>query len=285
MLTLNEAHNIGAVLANLRGWAREVFVVDSFSTDETVQIATGHGAKVVQRRFRNFGDQWNFALQELPVTAPWTMKLDPDERLSDALKTSILAETRAGSDGAAGFSFDLRFHFMGRPLSVRRRMVRVWATGSCRFSELSVNEYPVINGSVRHIAGILEHHDSPDLAHWLDKQNRYTTSEAIAAYAGQACGGDASLFGTPDQRRRWLKRVFLRVPLRYHMLFIHHWLVQGAWRAGRVGWRWAWLRCFVYRVTEYKLREFELRGMPPPSVPTAQSPDPPSETNESPARG
>ena len=46
---------------------------------------------VVQRRFRDFGDQWNFALRELPITAPWTMKLDPDERISDALKRSIEA--------------------------------------------------------------------------------------------------------------------------------------------------------------------------------------------------
>jgi len=43
----------------------------------------------VQRRFRGFGDQWNFALRELPITAPWTMKLDPDERLSDTLKQEI----------------------------------------------------------------------------------------------------------------------------------------------------------------------------------------------------
>ena len=97
LLTLNEAHNIDGVLANLRRWAREVFVVDSFSADDTVALALAHGAWVVQRRFRGFGEQWNFALGELPVTAPWTMKLDPDERLTDRLKASIAEQTRRGA--------------------------------------------------------------------------------------------------------------------------------------------------------------------------------------------
>ena len=263
LITLNEAHNMEAVLANLRGWAREVFIVDSFSTDGTVRLAERHGARVVQRRFRGFGDQWNFALRALPVTAPWTMKLDPDERLTDGLKASITTRTRDGAGGgAAGLSFDRRVHFMGRPLPVRQRVVRVWRTGRCRFTDAAVNEHPVVDGAVRRVTGILEHHDSPDLAHWLDKQNRYTTAEARAAHSGQEPAGGARLFGAPYQRRLWLKRHYMKVPLRYCILFLHHWLVQGAWRGGRAGWRWAWLRCFVYRMQEYKLRELRIRDRP-----------------------
>ena len=67
MLSLNEGHNMEAVLQNLAGWAQEVFIVDSFSSDDTIDIALRHGARVVQRRFRAFGDQWNFALQ-LPIS-------------------------------------------------------------------------------------------------------------------------------------------------------------------------------------------------------------------------
>src|SRR6202022_3823130 len=83
MIALNEAHNMESVLQNLAGWAQEVFLVDSYSSDGTVDVALKHGVHVVQREFRGFGDQWNFALRELPITAPWTMKFDPDERLSE----------------------------------------------------------------------------------------------------------------------------------------------------------------------------------------------------------
>ena len=96
MISLNEAHNLEAVLQNLSGWAQEVFLVDSYSADDTIDIALKHGVQVVQRRFRGFGDQWNFALRELPITAPWTMKLDPDERLTDELKVSIESMVEAG---------------------------------------------------------------------------------------------------------------------------------------------------------------------------------------------
>src|SRR5205814_7810800 len=85
MIPLNEAHNMESVLQNLKGWAQEVYLVGSYSSDGTVDIALGLGVSVVQRRFRGFGDQWSFALRELPITAPWTMKLDPDERLSATL--------------------------------------------------------------------------------------------------------------------------------------------------------------------------------------------------------
>ena len=262
MLTLNEAHNMDEVLANLRGWAREVFVVDSFSTDETAQLAVRHGARVVQRRFCGFGDQWNFALRELPVTAPWTMKLDPDERLTDGLKESIVTQTLADVPSVAGLSFDRRVHFMGQSLPVRQPVVRVWRTGSCRFTDAAVNEHPIIDGVVRRVAGILEHCDSPNLEHWLDKQNRYSSAEALTSFSEPAPEGEARLFGAPFQRRLWLKRHFRKLPFRYSLLFLHHLLIQGAWRGGRIGWQWAWLRCFVYRMHEYKLRELRMRGLP-----------------------
>ena len=88
MITLNEAHNMAAVLDDLDGWAERVIVVDSYSKDATVDIALSRGAHVVQRRFRGFGDQWNFALG-IPAGTTWTMKLDPDERLTDGLRASI----------------------------------------------------------------------------------------------------------------------------------------------------------------------------------------------------
>lgn len=273
LLTLNEAHNMDAVLDNLRGWAREVFVVDSFSTDQTTKLASQHGAQVVQRRFRGFGDQWNFAMRELPVSAPWTMKLDPDERLTDALKASIVAQTRSDAGGAAALSFDRRVHFMGQPLPVRQHVVRVWRTGSCRFTDVPVNEHPVVSGAVSRIDGTLEHCDSPDLEHWLAKQNRYTSAEALVSNSERVPADGARLLGAPHQRRLWLKRHFRKLPMRYSLLFLHHWIVQGAWRGGRVGWRWAWLRCFVYRMHEYKLRELQIKGSPGSAVDTQVAAD------------
>ncbi|RYZ33892.1 MAG: glycosyltransferase [Sphingobacteriales bacterium] len=116
-----------AVLQNLAGWAQEVFLVDSCSADDTVGIALRHGVHVVQRRFRGFGDQWNFALGELPITAPWTMKLDPDERLTYELKTSIKSLIAAGRTDA--IIVQRRLWFMGAVLPISQPILRVWRTG------------------------------------------------------------------------------------------------------------------------------------------------------------
>ena len=66
-----------------------IFIVDSYSRDATIRIVSNRGAHSVQRNFRGFGDQGNFAMEELPISSKWTMKSDSDGRLSDHLKASI----------------------------------------------------------------------------------------------------------------------------------------------------------------------------------------------------
>jgi glycosyltransferase involved in cell wall biosynthesis len=254
LITLNEGHNIDSALKNISGWANEVFIVDSYSKDDTVDIALRNGAHVVQRRFRNFGDQWNFALNNLPISSPWVMKLDPDERLSDALKSNINKAIVSGKYDA--LSFKRRLWFMGKPLPVYQDITRVWKNGLCRFTDVSVNEHPIINGSLVSIYGELEHYDSPDLDHWIEKQNRYTTSEAIIRYDNLPLADKSIFFGTKLQRRMWIKRIFYKIPFRYFFLFLYHWLFQGAYKAGKVGFIWARLRVHVKRLVEYK--EYEM---------------------------
>lgn len=258
MITANEAHNMESVLANVAGWAQEVHLVDSNSTDDTAAIARRHGVQVVQRAFRGFGDQWNFAVTALPIKAPWTMKLDPDERLTPELKSSIRSAIERGD--ADGLIVRRRLWFMGRPMPIRQDLLRVWRTGRCKFSDVLVNEHPIVSGRLLTVSGDLEHHDSPDLHHWWDKQNRYTTAEALTMFRGLLLAAEPRLFGTKFQRRMWLKANFHRVPFRYTLLFLHALLVQGAWRGGRVSLIWARLRVEVYRMRDNKLIEMQLRG-------------------------
>ena len=255
MIALNEAHQMKGVLDNLRGWASEIFLVDSYSSDETVSLALEGGVHVVQRPFRGFGDQWNFALKQLAIRSPWTMKLDPDERISDALKRSIEEAIRA--DDADALEVERRLWFMGKALPIRQRLIRLWRTGSCRFSDVLVNEHPIVGGKVRRVAGELEHHDSPTLHHWFDKQNHYTTVEAYSAQQALPLSAQAKLWGSALERRMWIKKHFQSFPGRYLTLFAVHYFAQGAWRAGRRGLIWSRLRAEVYRMIE--LKQLEMR--------------------------
>lgn len=272
MISLNEAHNMEAVLQNLAGWAQEVFLVDSCSADDTVSIALRRGVHVVQRRFKGFGDQWNFALKELPITARWTMKLDPDERLTDELKLEIEALAQSPAHVEA-YRVPIRLYFMGARLPSVLKLTRVWRTGFVRFSDVRANEHAHCEGSEGELEAEIMHMDSPSLDHWLTKQNRYTTAEAASQFESRALALPPRLLGSALERRMWLKKNFWKIPGRYQILFLYHLLVIGAWRAGRPGWIWARLRTEVYRMWEYKKFEMDRLGHLPATV--AAHPGPP----------
>ena len=257
MISLNEGHNMRDVLENLKGWAQEVFLVDSFSSDDTLEIAKEYGVKVIQNSFKGFGDQWNFALSQLPIASPWTMKLDPDERLTEALKENIQVEIQ--SNKSNGMIIKRHLFFMGEILPIRQNILRIWKTGSCHFTDVSVNEHPIVEGKKIHIDGDLEHHDSPDLDHWFEKQNRYSTYEAIIAYSDANLADRPVLLGTTFQRRMWLKKNFSKLPFRFILLFVYYYLVKGLWRSGRVGYIWSRLRVDIMRYREYK--HFEMKKL------------------------
>lgn len=258
MISLNEEHNLPEIFANLRGFAAEIFLVDSFSTDATVDLALANGVHVVQRRFEGFGEQWDYASNRLPITQPWTMKLDPDERLSDELKASIRAITKCPENG--GFTVTRRLWFMGRPLPIRQKIVRGWRTGCARFEHVAVNEHPIVPGHLAAATGDMAHIDSPTLHHWFAKQNAYTTAEALGAYRKDIMAAQPNLFGTSLQRRMWLKALALRAPFAPLAFFLYYLVFRGAWRAGQVGFVWARLRGDVYRMIALKTLELELRG-------------------------
>ena len=121
----------------------------------------------------------------------------------------------------------------------------------------------MIDGSVGKLKNILEHFDSPDLHHWYDKQNRYTTMEAIMRVKGQALAAEPRLFGNSLERRMFLKKIFYQIPFRYQLQLLYELFRRGAWRDGSVGLAWARLRVVVWRMRELKAKEMKITGIIP----------------------
>ena len=255
MISLNEGHNLNEVLDNLEGWADEVFLLDSYSYDETIDIALNRGINVYQRRFKSFGDQWNFAVNKLPVTNNWVMKIDPDERISDELKKNIEKEIKR--DDIEGINFQRRLWFMGKPLNVKQNILRIWRHGKCSFTDVLVNEHPIVEGKQTFIKGDLEHFDSPNLHHWQDKQNNYSTSESLSRFNNTELGVKPNLFGNSLEKRMWLKSIFIHIPLRHMIYFLYCYLFLGGIFSGKAGLIWSSLRVQVFKMREYKYIEME----------------------------
>ena len=119
ILTFNEEKNLPDCLDSVKGWAREVFVVDSYSTDKTVDIALSRareGVQVVQHAFKNYSSQWNWALTKLPLKGAWTLKLDGDERVTEGFRNESAAFFSSAAPDMEGVYFRRRIFFLGSEL-------------------------------------------------------------------------------------------------------------------------------------------------------------------------
>jgi hypothetical protein len=190
------------------------------------------------------------------------MKLDPDERVTPELVEEMhdITESENSYDG---YWIPRRLWFMGKPLRAKQDVLRLWKTGKCRFSDVMVNEHPIINGRVGRLREIIEHYDSTDLTHWWDKQNRYTTMEAIMMVKKDEFAIKPNILGDFLQRRMFMKKYFYSLPFRFQLLWLYLMIVESVWRDGDVGRAWAHLRVEVMRMIEFKYKEMKRTGKIP----------------------
>jgi glycosyltransferase involved in cell wall biosynthesis len=274
ILTFNEEANLPAALDSVKDWATEVFVVDSYSTDGTVEIALSRadeGVRVVQHEFINYSDQWNWALNNLPIAAEWTLKLDADERVTEEFKAECKSRLANHEAGSHGVMFRRRLFFMDDPLrfgGVRTNYdLRMWRSGKARFEDRAVNEHALVEGDIETFTSTIEHHDYKSLTDWLDKHNRYASLEALTGLEGKLDGEiTPRLFGSPMERRCWMRRFAQRLPLRHVCHFLFRYFLQLGILDGRAGFRYAFLHVSYNYWIDLKTIEAKQRGRPPAVV-------------------
>lgn len=190
IITYNEAPNIQRVLAKL-SWARRIVVVDSGSTDGTLEILGGfHQVEIIHRPFDNFANQCNFGLQQ--VHTPWVLSLDSDYELSDSL-VSELNELRPGN--FAGYRARFVYRIYGRSLRgtlYPPRIVLYQKRGAVYRNEGHGHRVQV-EGEITDLRNVIFHDDRKPLMRWVSSQQRYARDEVaylLALPKGQATGAD-----------------------------------------------------------------------------------------------
>lgn len=210
ILTFNEEKNISQALEKTVGWAKDVLVLDSFSTDATCEIAARLGAKVFQHSFENYASQRTYALRELPVETEWVFFLDADEYPTEELKAQI-SDTLSSTE-YDGFFIRMRFYFMDKVIRFggygNTWILRVFKKDRAVI-EREVNEQVRISGKTGYLKGDFIHRDKKGITAWIDKHNRYATMEAEALIdfenQGSACTHYARFSGNPAERKNWIK--------------------------------------------------------------------------------
>ncbi len=190
-------------------FADEIVVVDSGSTDGTVELARACGAKVLQSEWRGFGPQKQLAVDS--AAHDWVLCLDADERVSEPLRASILAAMRAPRGSV--YALARRNRFLGRWLKHGEGYpdwcVRLFDRRRARWSDDPVHERVVSNAPVHRLPGDLLHESAESLERYLEKQNRYTSLQAERLHAEGRSAGTARLLLAP--LARFIKFYFLRL--------------------------------------------------------------------------
>ena len=244
VLTYNEEANLPDCLASLAGWVERVFVVDSGSTDRTVQIAREAGATVVEHPFEHYGAQRNWAIDTLPVESDWTLHIDADERITDELRVSILAALGPDDRSVAGYLVSRRTMFMGRWMRHGGHYpawhLRLMRTGAGRCEDRLYDQHFYVSGAVQKLQGDLIDTLTPDLATFTARHLRWAALEAAEHDAPpDAVGRIRGKLATDNaiEQRRWLRDWYARLPLfvRPTAYFVYRYVVRLGFLDGRAG--------------------------------------------------
>lgn len=255
ILTKDEEVNLPQALRSVARFADEILIVDSRSVDRTREIALEFGAQVFERDFVNQADQFNWALDTLPIRNDWILRLDADEVISEALGDELAKVLENTKEGVNGFYLRRRVYFMGRWIKhggyYPTLLLRLFRKGKARSEEREMDEHIVLlEGEARTLDNDFKDDNKKDLAWWIKKHNDYSTREAQASLNDR---GElkAEFFGGQPGRKRWLKNnLYGNFPLfvRPTLYFMYRYIIRFGFLDGKEGFIFHFLQGFWYRL-------------------------------------
>ena len=276
----NEAANLRDCLASV-SFADEIVVVDSASADGTQEIAAAAGAQMVEFAWNGkFPRKKNWALENIPWRHEWVLIIDADERITPELEREIRLAIRRTD--VNGFYLNRRFWFLGGWINhcgyLPSWNLRLFRHRCGRYEQIEMNdniltgdnevhEHVLLTGRAGYLSAPMEHYAFPDIATFVEKHNRYSTWEALVSeQLRQGASGKtlrATPFGTAMERKRWQKKLTMRVPFRPALRFLYHYIWQQGFRDGCRGWVLCQLLAWYERMIVLKEHEMKQRQLGP----------------------
>jgi glycosyltransferase involved in cell wall biosynthesis len=253
VLTFNSEDSLATTLNRARLVSDEIFVVDSFSKDGTVELARSMGATVVEHAFLNYGAQRNWAIDNLPITGAWQLHLDADEVMDDRLVEAIQALPE--DPKFTGYFVPRYLRFLGRVLRHGGMSptwhLRLFQTGIGRCEDRKYDQHFLIkSGEAGKLPGILVDDVRMPLTEWTARHNRWADGE-VEELASQETEGRVKprMMGNPVQRKRFLRQIFNTTPLfvRPFGLFFYRYFVRLGFLDGMEGTIFWVLQTFWFR--------------------------------------
>jgi glycosyltransferase involved in cell wall biosynthesis len=259
ILTFNEEKHIARCIKSLSTFTDKVFIVDSGSTDKTVEIAESLGAKVAVNQWINYATQFNFGIEHNPFKTKWLMRMDSDEYVLPELSDEINQKLPSITEETSGMYIKRRVIFFEKWIKhgafYPMWLMRIWRNGHGICEESWMDEHiKLFQGNVIHLEKDLVDHNLNNITWWTQKHNLYTIREVIDILNMKYNFRDfvavePKLFGTQEERKRYLKVKYASVPLftRPIFYFIYRYFIRLGFIDGKQGLMWHFLQGFWYR--------------------------------------
>lgn len=270
ILTHNEAVHIRRAIRSVKPIASEIFVVDSQSTDATVELAVAEGAVVCDHAFINQAKQFQWALDTLPISADWVMRLDADEIIEPVLAAEIAESLPRLPPGVNGINLKRKHIFLGRWIRHGGRypliLLRIWRRGTAVVEDRWMDEHILLkSGNSVTFGGGFSDHNLGDISAFIAKHNAYATREAVQILLqkrGALAQSRWQMRGTSQAavKRRVKETVYDRIPFPFAALgyFFYRYFIQLGFLDGQEGLIYHFLQGFWYRfLVGAKLLELE----------------------------
>jgi glycosyltransferase involved in cell wall biosynthesis len=267
VLTYNEEANIEACLQSLSDWAGEILVVDSGSTDRTVELAERFTSRIFTHRFESYSEQRNWAQKELPLRFDWVFHVDADERVTPELAQSMRNLFEHGlPTEVSGFMVSRRTVFLGRPIlhggHYPAYHLRLFRRDLGRCEDRLYDQHFLVQGSVHPLGGDLVDVITSDLTTWLIRHAKWGAAEAQEISQKAPADGmrvEGRLDGNPIEKRRWLRTsLYGRAPLffRAFAYFFYRYFLRLGFLDGKEGLIFHFLQgCFFRFYVDAKIYE------------------------------
>ncbi len=249
----NEEANLPACLESVAR-ADEVFVVDSQSSDRSIEISESYGAKVVQFHFNGRSPKKkNWSLENLPFRNEWVLIVDCDERITPELWEEIARAIE--NPEFQGYYLNRKVFFLGQWIRFGGKYpdwnLRLFRHEAGRYENLStegmrntgdneVHEHVILKGTVGYLKEDMLHIDFRDIYQWLERHNRYSNWEAQVFYnlrhgKGEMGTIEANFFGSAVERKRFLKKIWVHLPFKPTLRFFLFYVLRLGFLDGKAG--------------------------------------------------
>ena len=268
ILTFNSAEVIEKTITAAAKTSARIVTVDSGSTDTTREIAERLGSVIVQRPFKHYADQRNWAIKEYGEEAEWQLHLDADEVLDSEAINSIRTAIDAPGD-ISGFMLKRLTYFMGKQLrfgGANSWHMRLFRCGCGTCEDRLYDQHFLCSGKLKQLKGYMHDLNVSSLTEWTSRHNRWSDMEAIELNLGRSSNAEqlkSRLSTDPRERRRFYKGSYYSAPLliRPLLYFIFRYFVQLGFLDGKVGFIYASLQAFWFRVlVDAKILEIKRRS-------------------------